>query len=89
MSNDYDIVVIGSGHNGLIAAAYLAEAGEKVPALERNAWFGGGVATEKFVAPGFRHDLHSATHIMIQANPIILNDEFGLLAMLFRRGPSM
>src|SRR5215475_14183829 len=80
MADSYDVVVIGSGHNGLIAAAYLAKAGQKVLVLEQNDWFGGGVATVETVAPGFRHDLHSATHIIIQANPLLLNDELGLKA---------
>ena len=80
MANAYDIVVIGSGANGLTAAAYMAKAGQKVLVLERNAWFGGGVATREVVAPGFRHDLHSATHIIIQANPLIRNDELGLIS---------
>jgi len=78
--NDPDIVVIGSGHNGLIAAAYLAKAGNKVQVYERNSYFGGGVATQEIVAPGFKHDLHSATHVIIQANPLIRNDELGLIA---------
>lgn len=78
--SSYDIVVVGSGHNGLIAAAYLAKAGRKVLMLERNEYFGGGVATREIVAPGFRHDLHSATHIVIQANPLIRNDELGLIS---------
>ena len=45
MSTNHDIVVIGSGHNGLVAAAYLAAAGKNVCVLERNSWFGGGVVT--------------------------------------------
>lgn len=80
MSNAYDVITIGSGHNGLIAAAYLAKAGRKVLVLERNSYFGGGVATQEIVAPGWRHDLHSATHIVIQANPLIRNDELGLVS---------
>jgi phytoene dehydrogenase-like protein len=45
MGNSYDVIVIGSGHNGLITAAYLAKAGQKVLVLERNDWFGGGAHT--------------------------------------------
>jgi phytoene dehydrogenase-like protein len=77
---NYDIVVVGSGHNGLIAAAYLAKAGSKVLILEKNDWFGGGAVTAESVAPNFRHDWHSATHIIIQANPLLLQDELGPLS---------
>ncbi len=75
---DADIIVIGSGHNGLVAAAYLAVAGKKVLVLERNEWFGGGVVTRELTRPGFRHDQHSMSHIFIQGNPLLLNDELGL-----------
>jgi len=80
MTTPYDIVTVGSGHNGLVAAAYLAAAGKKVLVLERNAWFGGGVVTRELTVPGFRHDQHSVGHIFIQANPLIRNDELGLLS---------
>jgi phytoene dehydrogenase-like protein len=75
-----DIVAIGSGHNGLVAAAYLAAAGRKVVVLERNAWFGGGVVTRELTQPGFRHDQHSMSHIFIQANPLLKNDDLKLKA---------
>ena len=73
-----DIIAVGSGHNGLVAAAYLAVAGRKVLVLERNAWFGGGVVSRELTLPGFRHDQHSMSHIFIQANPLLKNDELGL-----------
>ena len=73
-----DIVTVGSGHNGLVAAAYLAAAGKRVLVLERNAWPGGGVVTRELTLPGFRHDQHSMAHIFIQANPLLLADELGL-----------
>jgi phytoene dehydrogenase-like protein len=80
MATEYDLIVVGSGHNGLTCAAYLAKAGMKVLVLEKNDWFGGGVVTKEILAPGFRFDLHSALHVNIQANPLILNDELKLKA---------
>jgi phytoene dehydrogenase-like protein len=78
MADRYEVVAIGSGHNGLVAAAYLAAAGKKTLVLERNAWFGGGVVTRELTVPGFRHDQHSMAHIFIQANPLLARDELGL-----------
>src|ERR1700689_1104223 len=77
-SRSFDVIAVGSGHNGLVAAAYLAAAGRRVLVLERNAWFGGGVITRELTVPGFRHDQNSMTHIFIQGNPLLLNDELGL-----------
>lgn len=62
MSRSVDVVVIGSGHNGLVAAAYLARAGWSVEVLERNAEPGGAVATEELTEPGYRHDTFSSWH---------------------------
>lgn len=79
-TTDYDIVAMGAGHNGLVAAAYLAKAGKKVLVLERKAWPGGGVVTRELNTPGYRHDEHSSVHIMIQGNPMLRADELGLLS---------
>jgi phytoene dehydrogenase-like protein len=62
VSRTVDAVVIGSGHNGLVAAAYLARAGWRVEVLERNELAGGAVATEELTQPGYRHDTFSSWH---------------------------
>jgi phytoene dehydrogenase-like protein len=80
MTDNYDIVVMGSGHNGLVAAAYLAKAGKKVLVLERKSHYGGGVSTLELTRPGYLHDEHSNVHIMIQGNPLLRDDELGLLS---------
>jgi phytoene dehydrogenase-like protein len=68
MSHSVDAVVIGSGHNGLVAAAYLARAGWSVEVLERNDAPGGAVATEELTAPGYRHDTYSSWHPLFHAS---------------------
>lgn len=55
MTNRYNAIIIGAGHNGLVAAAYLAKRGKKVLVLERRAIAGGTVATESF-GDGFTVD---------------------------------
>jgi phytoene dehydrogenase-like protein len=53
MNNQYDVIVIGGGHNGLVNAAYLARAGKRVLVLERRHVLGGAAVTEE-VFPGFK-----------------------------------
>lgn len=67
---DYDILLIGAGHNALVCAGYLAKAGHKVGLLERRPLVGGAVVTEEII-PGFRFDLGGSAHILIHHTPII------------------
>jgi phytoene dehydrogenase-like protein len=66
-----DVIVIGGGHNGLVAAAYLAAARLKVTVLERRAVVGGAAVTEEF-HPGFRNSVAAYTVSLL--NPKIIRD---------------
>ena len=65
-----DAAVIGSGHNALVSAAYLTEAGWSVRVLERDTVVGGAASTvERF--PGHKVDRGSSAHIMVRQPGII------------------
>ena len=69
LSSSAPDVVVGAGHNGLVAACYLALAGRDVVVLEALDRPGGGARTEQTV-PGFRFDLHSVAHNIINMTDI-------------------
>jgi len=64
-----DVVVVGSGPNGLAAALILASAGLEVEVHEAAEDVGGGMRTAELTGPGFRHDVCSAVHPMALASP--------------------
>jgi len=74
-----DVVVVGGGHNALISAAYLAEAGLTVTVLEGRDVLGGNTVTEELTLPGWRNDSCSTAHVVLQSNPLIRQDELGLV----------
>ncbi|MFC9967731.1 phytoene desaturase family protein [Nocardia ignorata] len=80
MSRSETTVVVGSGHNALVAACYLARAGQRVQVLERDTVPGGAVSTvERF--PGHLVDRGSSAHIMVRHTGIIEElelERFGL-----------
>ena len=77
--NKYDAIVIGGGHNGLTAAAYLARAGKKVLVLERRYVLGGAAVTEE-VFPGFKFSVCSYVVSLLKPNIIreLMLPKFGL-----------
>jgi phytoene dehydrogenase-like protein len=67
----YDAVVIGGGHNGLVAAAYLARGGLRTLVLERRDTLGGATFTQE-VVPGFRFSVYS--YVISLLRPEIIRD---------------
>ncbi len=68
-SKQWDAILIGGGHNGLVCAAYLAKAGKRVLVLERRSVVGGAAVTEEF-HPGFRNSVASYTVSLLQPKVI-------------------
>jgi len=71
MTNKYDIIIVGAGHNGLVTAAYLAKSGFRVLVLERREVIGGCCVTEE-VWPGYR--VSTAAYVNSLLRPEIIKD---------------
>jgi phytoene dehydrogenase-like protein len=76
-----DVVVVGSGPNGLAAALTCAEAGRDVLVIEGADAVGGGTRTAELTLPGFHHDVCSAIHPLAAVSPFFAGaglEQFGL-----------
>ena len=71
MAKSYDVVIIGGGHNGLVAASYLAKAGRSVLVLEQRERVGGAAVTEE-IFPGFKFTVFS--YVVSLLRPEIIRD---------------
>ena len=75
----YDALVVGAGHNGLVAACYLARAGLKTLVVEKNDWVG-GAAVSRSLYPGFTYS--NCSYVSSLLRPEIMRDlelpRFGL-----------
>jgi phytoene dehydrogenase-like protein len=78
MTDRYDAIVIGAGHNGLVCAALLAKAGKKVLVLEANERVGGAAVTREF---GEGYSVSACAHLLYQLQPKV-RKELGLSTKL-------
>jgi phytoene dehydrogenase-like protein len=66
----YDAVLIGAGHNALLAPAYLARAGWSTLVLDRSARPGGAVLSDQVTPQGFVHDLFATNMNLFLGSPV-------------------
>ena len=95
MSNqEYDVIVVGSGPNGLAAAIAIQQVGLSVLLLEGKATIGGGLRSEELTLPGFTHDVCSAIHPLAAGSPFfkffaLIGTWFGIYLSTAVGGPSL
>jgi len=70
MTDQHDAIVVGGGHNGLVAATYLARAGWDTLVLERNENVGGAVRSEELTRKGFVHDCYATNQNLFLGSPV-------------------
>ncbi|MCI0518013.1 MAG: NAD(P)/FAD-dependent oxidoreductase [Woeseiaceae bacterium] len=71
MTEQYDAIVIGAGHNGLVCAALLGKAGRKVLVLEANEQVGGAAVTRRFADD---YSVPACAHLLYQLQPQVKKD---------------
>ncbi|MGB3444102.1 MAG: NAD(P)/FAD-dependent oxidoreductase [Actinophytocola sp.] len=86
---EFDAVVIGAGHNGLVAANLLADAGWSVLVCEATDTPGGAVASAELVAPGYVSDLCSAFYPLAAASPALLSLGLAEHGLRWRHAPAV
>lgn len=82
-----DVVVIGAGPNGLVAANLLADAGLEVLVCEEQAEPGGAVRSGQLTLPGFEHDMFSAFYPFAAASPAIQRLDLARWGLRWRHAP--
>jgi len=82
-----DAVVIGAGHNGLVAANLLADAGWQVQVLEATDQPGGSVRSAELTAPGFQCDVFSAFYPLGAASPVLRRLELEKYGLQWAHAP--
>ena len=68
MTDKYDAIVVGGGHNGLVCAALLGRAGKNVMVLEANGQVGGAAITREFTDG---YTVSACAHLLYQLQPVV------------------
>jgi phytoene dehydrogenase-like protein len=84
-----DAVVVGAGHNGLVAANELADAGWDVAVLEARGQAGGAVRSAEVTAPGYLNDLFSSFYPLGFASPVLSRLDLGEYGLRWRHAPDV
>ncbi|SDE84895.1 phytoene desaturase family protein [Pseudonocardia oroxyli] len=84
-----DAVVVGAGHNGLVAANLLADAGWEVLVCEATDSPGGAVRSAEITAPGFQNDLFSAFYPLAAASPVLAGLDLPAHGLRWRHAPAV
>jgi phytoene dehydrogenase-like protein len=87
MRTNVDAIVVGAGHNGLVAANLLADAGWDVLVCEAAAEPGGAVRSAEVTAPGFVTDLGSGFYPMAAASPVLAGLDLPSYGLTWRHAP--
>ena len=87
VESHYDVIIIGGGHNGLVAAASLAKAGQSALLLEARDVLGGAAATEEFF-PGFKYDTGAHDAALFQ-DEIVESLSLKAHGLSFRQSPAL
>ena len=87
MHEDWDAIIVGGGHNGLVNACYLQRAGLDVLVVEKNDWVG-GAAISRELTPGFPYS--NCSYVCSLFRPEIMRDlelpRFGLQVISYEGG---
>jgi phytoene dehydrogenase-like protein len=84
-----DAIIIGAGHNGLVAANLLADAGWDVLVLEATGAAGGAVRSAEVTAPGYLSDLYSSFYPLGFASPVLRGLDLGAYGLSWRHAPDV